>query len=127
MANECIPFYSPGLDLTVQTTTAVKGKTFLNINGALDPAAGTLAKATTAAAAGLVIGVASRDAASGARVPVIRGPGRIVPVTAGGAIAAGAEVEVGAGGKAVTLAAGKAVGRAWSAGVNNGDVAVSLY
>ncbi|MBT2273883.1 capsid cement protein [Rhodococcus qingshengii] len=127
MANECIPFYSPGLDLTVQVTAAVKGKTFLNITGAFDPVAGTVAKANTAAAAGLVIGVASRDAASDARVAVIRGPGRIVPVTAGGAIAAGDEVEVGAGGKAVKLASGKAVARAWSAGVNNGDVAVSLY
>lgn len=127
MANECIPFYSPGLDLTVQTTAAVKGKTFLNITGALDPAAGTLAKAAPAAAAGPVIGVAARDAVSGARVGLLRGTGRIIPVTAGGAIAFGDEVEVGAGGKAVKLAAGKAVGRAWSAGVNNGDVAVSLY
>ena len=127
MANECIPFYAPGQDVTVQTTAAVKGKTFVNITGALDPAAGTLAKAATATAAGPVIGVAAYDAASGARVPLIRGTGRVIPVTAGGAIAVGDEVEVGAGGKAVKLAAGKAVARAWSAGVNNGDVAVSLY
>lgn len=127
MANECIPFYSPGRDLTVQVTAAVKGKTFLNITGAFDPVAGTVAKANTAAAAGLVIGVASRDADSGARVTIIRGSGRIVPVTAGGAPRAGDGL---AGGELDGLTASADldfVARAWSAGVNGGDVAVSLY
>jgi hypothetical protein len=86
-----------------------------------------LIKVATATAAGLSFGVAAYDAASGARVPVIRGKGSIVPVTAGGTIAFGAEVEVGTGGKAVTIASGKARGRAVEAGTNGNDVMIELY
>ena len=50
-----------------------------------------------------------------------------MPVTAGAAITAGAEVEVGASGKAITLASGKAVGRALTTAANNADVYVRLY
>lgn len=127
MANEAIPAYRPGADVTVIASGAIVGKTFVNISAALDVVAGTPATAVTATAAGLTIGVASRDAASGSKVGIIRGPGIIVPVTAGGAIAVGAEVEVGAGGKAVAFSAGVKRGRAWSAGTNNNDVYVELY
>jgi hypothetical protein len=58
---------------------------------------------------------------------VVRGKGSIVPVTAGGTIAFGAEVEVGTGGKAVTIASGKARGRAVEAGTNGNDVMIELY
>ena len=75
--------------------------------------------------AGKVLGVAAFDAAVGAQVSVI-GEG-VVPVTAGAAITAGAEVEVGTGGKAITLASGKAVGRALTTAANNADVYVRLY
>lgn len=124
MANECIPLYRPGNDVTCVTTAAVTGKTFVAQSAAMTTGLISVAPAT---AAGAVFGVASYDAASGARVAVIRGSKSIVPVTAGGTIAYGAEVEVGAGGKAVTLAAGVAVGVAVSAGANNADVYVSLY
>ena len=124
MANECIPLYRPGLDITAVTTGAVVGKTFVDYSAALTTG---LVSVVTATAAGKVAGVAAYDAASGARVPVIRGKGQIVPVTAGAAITALAEVEVGTGGKAVTFSAGVKVGRALSTGVNNTDCFVELY
>lgn len=126
MANECTPLFRPGADVTCLTTGAVTGKTFVDISATRDASTG-LIKVATATGAGLSFGVAAYDAASGARVPVIRGKGSIVPVTAGGTIAFGAEVEVGSGGKAVTIASGKAVGRAVEAGTNNNDVFVALY
>lgn len=128
MANESIPAYRPGADVTATAGAGgVVGKTFVNISAALDVAAGTPITVVTATAAGLSVGVASRDTAAGAKLHVLRGHGIIVPVTAGGAIAVGAEVEVGASGRAVTLASGKARGRAWSAGTTGNDVFIELY
>ena len=126
MANECIPLYQPGKHITAAVATAVTGKTFVDISGAtLNPATGALISVAPATAAGKVLGVAAFDAAVGAQVPVI-GEG-VVPVTAGAAITAGAEVEVGTGGKAITLASGKSVGRALTTAANNADVYVRLY
>ncbi|MDF2554136.1 MAG: hypothetical protein K0R60_31 [Microbacterium sp.] len=128
MTNEAIPAYSPGSDITATAGAGgVTGKTFVNISAALDVAAGTPITVVTATAAGLSVGVASRDTAVGAKLHVLRRPGEIVPVTAGGNIAVGAEVEVGASGRAVTLNAGKARGRAWSAGTSGNDVYIELY
>lgn len=128
MANECIPLFRPGGDITATVGAGgVTGKTFVNISAAVDPATGTLATVVTATAAGLSTGVAAYDGAVGGKVDVIRTPGIVIPVTAGGTIAVGAEVEVGSGGKAVTIASGKARGRAWTAGTNNADVFVELY
>ena len=128
MANECIPAYRPGADITATAGAGgVVGKTFVNISAALDVAAGTPITVVTATAAGLSVGVASRDAAQGAKLHVLRNPGEIVPVTAGGNIAVGAEVEIGANGRAVTIASGKARGRAWSAGTSGSDVFIELY
>jgi hypothetical protein len=126
VANECTPLFRPGADVTCLTTGAVTGSTFVDISATRDATEG-LIKVAPATAAGLSFGVAAYDAASGARVPVIRGKGAIVPVTAGGTIAFGAEVEVGTGGKAVTIASGKARGRAVEAGTNNNPVMIELY
>ncbi|MGV9818416.1 capsid cement protein [Nocardia xishanensis] len=123
MANECTHLFRPGKDVTCLTTGAVTGKTFVAISAAPDTY-GQL-KVATATGAARAFGVAARDAASGARVLVLKQG--IVPVTAGGTIAVGAEVEVGSGGKAVTLASGKAIGQAVSAGTNNADVFIDLY
>lgn len=127
MANECIPLYQPGKHLTATVAgAAVTGKTFVDISGAtLDPATGALISVATATAAGKILGVAAFDAGLAARLSVI-GEG-VVPVTAGAAITAGVEVEVGTGGKAITLASGKAVGRALTTAANNADVYVRLY
>lgn len=127
MANETIPLYRPGDDVTATASGAVTGKTFVDISGAVSAANGTPITVATATAAGLSVGVASRDTASGAKLHVLRGKGSVVPVTAGGTIAVGAEVEVGSNGRAVTLASGKARGRAWSAGTSGNDVFIELY
>lgn len=129
MANECIPLYRPGGDVTCVATAAVTGKTFVDLSTAPSPAlaSGGNLRVTTATAAGNSFGVAAYDAASGARVPVIRNKGAVVPVTAGGTIAAGAEVEVGATGRAVTIAAGRARGRALEAATTGNDVFIELY
>lgn len=126
MANECIPLFRPGSDVTALTTANVTGKTFVDVSATRDATTG-LIKVATATAAARAWGVAAYDATSGNRVAVICGPGTIAPVTAGGTIAFGAEVEVGASGKAVTLASGKAVGKAVEAGTNNVDVFIRLY
>lgn len=123
MANECTPLFRPGKDVTVVPTTAITGKTFVGVSANRD--ANGMIKAAPAAAAACAFGVASRNAAIGVPVTVIRGG--IVPVTAGGAIAAGAEVEVGASGRAVTLASGKPVGYAVDAGTSGNDVLIALY
>ena len=73
MANECIPLYRPGADVTCVTTGAVTGKTFVAQSAALTTG---LISVATATAAGAVFGVAAYDAASGARVAVIRGKNR---------------------------------------------------
>lgn len=126
MANEAIPLFRPGSDVTCLTTAAVTGKTFVNISATVDATTGMI-KVATASAGTRAFGVATYDAGSGARVPVICGPGTIVHVTGGAAITAGAEVEVGTGGKAITLASGRAVGQALSTGANNTDTLIRLY
>ena len=122
MANEAKPLFRPGANITVKATSAVTGKTFVDVTAAAD--SDGLFKAATSTAAVRPFGVASRDIASGDTGLVLRGG--IVNVTAGGNIAVGAEVEVGTGGKAVTLASGKSVGKAVSAGSSNNDVLVAL-
>lgn len=126
MANECIPLYRPGADLTALTTGAVTGCTFVDISATRDTSTG-LVKIATATAAGKTFGVAAYDAASGAKVSVIRNKGAIVPVLFGGTVAAGAEVEVGSGGKAVVLASGSPRGRAIETGANNVVSFIELY
>lgn len=126
MANEAIPLFRPGADVTCLTTGAVTGKTFLDVSATTDATTG-LTKVATCGAGVKAYGVAAYDAASGARVPVLTGPGLHVYVTAGATVAFGVEVEVGTGGKAITLASGKAVGKALAAGTNNNDLLIKLY
>lgn len=123
MANETKPLFRPGKDVTVLTTGAVTGKTFVSVSAARDTATG-LIKVATATAALKPFGLATADAASGAVLGVHRGG--IIPATAGGAIAAGALVEIGTGGKVVTLASGVPVGQALEAGTTNNDVLIAL-
>ncbi|MCA1782238.1 MAG: DUF2190 family protein [Intrasporangiaceae bacterium] len=70
---------------------------------------------------------ASSSRAAASYVTIIRGPGFVVPVTAAGAIAAFAEVEVDATGKVVTLATGVPVGFAVTAAADTEDAQIALY
>lgn len=117
--------YDPGADVTAQATTPAVAQRFVAISGPRT-AGGNVAVAP-AAAAGRVFGVAATDAAVGQLVRVVRGASRVVRVTATGAIAANAEVQVGANGTATTLAAGKAVGYAITAAIDSGEAQISLY
>ncbi len=123
MANEVKPLFRPGAEVTTLTTGAVTGKTFVGVSATRDTTTG-LVKVATATAAVKPFGVASYDAASGATLSVQRGG--ILPVACGGAITAGAQVEVGASGKAVALATGVPVGTALETGANNTDVLIAL-
>ena len=138
MANECIPFYEDGDELTGYCTAAVTGKRFVMISGDRLSGPGLVLSSTDtsggnyriapATAAGRIAGVAARDAAIGDTVLFLRGPGAgILPVTAGAAITAFEEVEVGAGGTAVPLASGVAVGVAMSGAANGADAEIALY
>lgn len=143
MNNECIPFFEAAYTqkITVHAGYAITGKTFVGpltsyqsgVTGlAADPLAvgdGSNLQAPVAPlAAGQVSGVAAWDVALGAKVPIIRGEGTIVPVTSGAAVAIGDLLAVDVQGRVVTAAAGNfVVGKAHSAaGAAGVDVLVEL-
>lgn len=117
--------YAPGADITAQATTAVVAQRFVGISS--NRTAGGNVAVAPAPPAGRAFGVAATDAAVGELVRVVRGASRVVRVTAAGAIAANAEVQVGANGTATTIAAGKAVGYAITGAVDGGEAQISLY
>lgn len=124
MANELIAYKEPGADVTGTTSAAVTGKRCLAITGNMQTD-GTLTVAH-ATAGDRICGVAKYDAGSGQRVGIARGP-KVLPITAGGAIAAFAEVEVGTDGQVVTLAAGVPIGYVETAATSGQDARVNLY
>jgi Uncharacterized conserved protein (DUF2190) len=145
MINECIPTVEAAYTqrITVHCDLAVLGKTFVGPlvqrqSGGLagltpDPlAAGDGANMRIAgppAAGGEVGGVASWDAATGAKCPIIRGAGTRLPVTASAAVAAGNKLKVDAAGKVLPATTGAViVGIAHSGAAGAGtDVEVELY
>lgn len=124
MANENNGVYEPGRDISGRASAAVTGKRFLKISGNRSGGNIAVAHADTASR---VCGVSKYDAASGEIVGVARGNSRVTHVTAEGAIAAFAEVQVGTAGKALTKGAGVAVGYVLTAVADGGDAEVSLY
>lgn len=117
--------YDPGADITGEATATVTARRFLAISG--NRVSGGNIAVAPATAAGRTCGVAGNDAAVGALVRVVRGNSRVVKVTADGAIAANAEVEVGAAGKAKAKASGVAVGYAINQAADGTDAEISLY
>lgn len=108
LANTCIPLFEPGGRVTGTATAPIIGKRFVSIAGARQTDS-TLSFVQSAAAA-RSFGVAEYDQPNvGGFVGVLSGSNFILPVTSGGAIAAGADVEIDATGRAVTRAAGVAV------------------
>jgi hypothetical protein len=111
----------------------VTGKRFVKISGARqagnprqgvsDAIVGGNITVAPCGAGDPVFGVAAHDCAQGDLVTVYRAP-KIVPVSAGGAITAGAEVGAGAAGVAVTGTGG---GQAVDTGVSGADVGVALF
>lgn len=124
MANETRPLFRPGAEVTVQTTTAVTGKRFVGVSATRDTVTG-LVQVAAPAAGSAPFGVAAADIASNTIGLVQRGG--ILFVTAGGAITAGAAIEVDNVGRAVTRSTGVAVGVALETVAGAGlDVLVSL-
>jgi hypothetical protein len=131
-SNVCIPYFDTS-DISFHADNPVTGKTFVAPSAdrtggpGLSTDTENLFKMSPCAAGAKASGVAVYDVADEKIGHMIGTPGRIVPVTAGGTINAGQEVEVGAGGKAIAKATGISVGQALSGGTNNNDVAVKLY
>ncbi|MGV9827298.1 capsid cement protein [Gordonia sp. NPDC003429] len=115
--------YAPGVDVTAAASAAVTARRFVAITGNRT-ATGSLS-AAHATAAGRIVGVAKEDATTGALFGVARGG--VVKVTTSGAVAAFAEVEVGANGTAVTKASGVAVGYALTGAASGADAEIHLY
>lgn len=123
MVNDARPLFRPSDEITCLATAAITGKRFVGVSATRDADSG-LVKVGPATAAVKPFGVSGYDAASGAILPVLREG--VVPVTAGGAITAGDEVEAGTDGKAVKSSTGVAVGIAIETVTSGSDVFVAL-
>jgi hypothetical protein len=142
-ANECIPYYEGPYTqtLTVHAGYAITGKTFVGPLTAYqgqgpaldtDPlaanAGGNLQAAAAPTAGGETSGVACWDVALNGKCVILRGPGTVVPVTAGAAVAVGNELQVDTSGRVIPSTTGRRVGKAHSAaGAAGTDVIVELY
>lgn len=124
-ANECIPYKTLADTFTARCSAAVVGKTFVVISGdrtggggggaegattvgvGLSADAENVYKIATAGAGVKAVGVAGWDAAINTETKVYAvGHGNILPVTAGGAFAAGEQVMSDAAGKAIAYVEG---------------------
>lgn len=101
MANECQPLFDPSDAVTCYARRAVTGKRFVAISGARSSDLAQVAPAGDAGtgATTMVAGVAGRDAAITTNVTVLTEG--IVPITAGGTIAAGDPVTYDSVGRAI--------------------------
>jgi hypothetical protein len=110
--------YKETSEVTFRATAAVVGKRMLAISGDRTGGPGLSAdlenvyRMAHCAAGAKAFGVSKSDVAINKLGGCDGSPGRIVPVTAGGAIVAGNEVQSDAVGKVVALTTGKAVGLA---------------
>lgn len=123
MTTPNVGLYEPG-----RASTAVTGKRFLKITGNRG-VGGNIAVAHADAGA-RIVGVSKYDAAVGAVIGVQRGNSRVTFVATpptGAALAAFAEVEVGANGTAVARTTGIAVGYTVTGTTVGADAEVSLY
>jgi hypothetical protein len=124
--NECIPFYEPGERITGSVITAqVTGKRFVKVAGSKANGLNVVIAPVTAGAT-KPFGVAGADCAVGDTVVCYTG-GYTVPVTAGGTVTAGQEVEIDSVGRVVTLASGRPVGLALSDATIGVDCTVRIY
>lgn len=107
MANDCIPLFRPGVDITAQASAAVTGKRVVKISGNITSGPGLSATAEgsnprvahCSGAADVPFGVSKYDAVINGKVGVIREG--IVPVTAGAPITAGQQVMADANGQVI--------------------------
>jgi hypothetical protein len=136
--NVATPYFETG-DVSFRATAAVTGKRFIAPSGDVTGGPGLSTDVSNLfrmahCGAGLKpAGVAKYDVANGDEGGCYGQPGRIVPVTSGAAVTAGAEVMSDANGKAIpwTSAASEANRRAGQAmsgvGAADADLMVRLY
>lgn len=115
--------FNPGTDLTAVAESAVVGKTFTHYAGPIRSGNIVVATATPGSA---TAGVAKYDADTDGLVGIARGSGRVVTVTAGADLTAGAPVEVGPDGAAITATTGIIVGWAVDDAATGDDAPISL-
>lgn len=97
-----------GLTTTIMAAMAISALHFVSFDGKM------------ATAGSKAAGICEADTDAGEACPVnVNG---VLLITAGGAIAVGQEVEVGADGKAVALASGKSNGYALDPATHDGEV-----
>jgi hypothetical protein len=139
--NPVVPLREPGERPTAAVTAAVTGGRFVKISGnyqggpLLDLSTptspltgGNLPQIAQCVAGDKAYGVSGHDGpTAGDVIPVLQGPGMVVPMTAGAAITAGQEVQSDANGNPIPLAAGKSNGMAESGAGNGATVYVRLY
>jgi hypothetical protein len=124
-ANQCVPLFRPGQDITCSCDVALSGKTFVSIkaNQAAQSVTG-LAEVVQTTAAAKPFGVLAHDGAIDEPVDVIRSG--VVPMVAGAALQSGQGVEVGAAGAPVLLASGQRVGTVMFNAANGAEVFIAL-
>jgi hypothetical protein len=129
--NVSMQFHETG-NVSFIAVGAVTGKTFVSPSADRTGGPGLSAdddnnyRFSTCPAGEKPAGVSKYDVPDGGGGGVHGQPGMIVPVTLGGAVAAGDLVEVGAGGTAVVHAAGQVAGMAMSGGANGDDGQIKL-
>lgn len=130
MANEAIPYFDPADTVTGYAEAAVTGKRFVAVSGPRTDGLVTVSPGSAATSVATV-GVASRDAALGAKVMVARTG--VWPVTAGEALAAGDVIGSDDTGRAVKLATAVALnaaavrlGTVWDDVADGDDAPVAL-
>jgi len=104
-SNECIPYYEPASRFTGRATGDITGKRFVSVSAAITggiAGSGNINVAMSAAG-DRAIAVAAYDVAQDDVVPLLAGPGMIVPVTAGEAIEAGDLISAGTDGVAMIV------------------------
>lgn len=113
--NPAVPFWDEAESFTCHASAAVTGKRFVAISGARVDGNPRVASAASSATV-KPFGVSAYDAASGAKLTVYTKPGLIMPVTASGAITAGAPVFSTADGRATaTNPGGTGIVAGWAA------------
>lgn len=131
MANECVPYYKPGSDITGECQEDIIGMRFVSIDASVDPGwqpeglkgnADLLGATSSANVVPIIqtgagedaVGVSQRDGAEGSLLTFLNEPGMVLPVRAGAAIVPGDPVQSDGTGRAIPVAAGVRLGRAWS-------------
>lgn len=136
MANECMPKYEPGDDLTGHVSQAggVLGKRCARII-ADKQGVETVSDGTTGGnivvgyplAGGRTVGVFGYDAPDGRKVKLVRGPGKVVPILAGAGITFDQLVMATVTGTVIPWTFGNTVvGRAIRSAANGTDALIEL-